>query len=223
MAVTSEVGIYNLALNAIGERSNVSSPTENSRRAEVCNLWYDTVRDQVLEAAPWPEATAIEFLALKATMTEVAWAEGDPRTGYTYAYVLPADCLRPQYLDNFSSFMLTEREDERLLHTDQALATLVYTSRQANISMWSTSLKMAIAYGLAAHICMPLSGKPARASRLAEQANELITVARVNAANSGQETYESIPDWIQARGYSGASMTRYFYPVGGMLSASALA
>jgi len=218
VAVTSEVGIYNLALNAVGERSNVSSPTEKSRRAEVCNLWYDTVRDQVLEAAPWPEATAIEFLALKAQMTEIAWAEGDPRSGYTYAYTLPADCLRPQYLDNFSPFMLTERDDERLLHTEQASATLVYTSRQENISMWSTSLKMAIAYGLAAHIAMPLSGKPARAARLAEQANELITVARVNAANSGQETYESIPDWIQARGYNTAPSTRYFFPTGGMLN-----
>ena len=64
MAVTDEVGVYNLALNAIGERSNVSSPTENSRRAEVCRLWYESVRNHILGAAPWPEATSMDYLAL---------------------------------------------------------------------------------------------------------------------------------------------------------------
>ena len=52
MAISSEVQVYNLALNAVGERSNISSPTEQSRPAEVCSLWYSPVRDQVLAAVP---------------------------------------------------------------------------------------------------------------------------------------------------------------------------
>ena len=63
MSIASEVGIYNLALNAVGERSNLSATTENSRQAEVCRLWYEPVLEQILAAAHWPEATKIVYLA----------------------------------------------------------------------------------------------------------------------------------------------------------------
>jgi hypothetical protein len=65
---------------------------------------------------------------------------------------------------------------------------------------------MAIVYGLAANICMPLCGKPARAKALADKANELVMSARVDAANSNNESYESIPDWIMARGFNSTSL-----------------
>jgi hypothetical protein len=77
---------------------------------------------------------------------------------------------------------------------------------------------MAIVYGLAANIAMPLTGKPSRAKALAERANELITMARVSAANSNNEFYESVPDWIAARGFTGYNTQRYFHPYGSMLS-----
>ena len=53
-----KTALFNLALNAIGARNNVASPTENSREAQVCSLWYPVVMGQVLSAAPWPELTA---------------------------------------------------------------------------------------------------------------------------------------------------------------------
>ncbi len=218
MAVTSEVGIYNLALNAIGERSNVSLPTENSRQAEVCRLWYETVRNHILSAAPWPEASGMEYLALVSDREEETWLESEPRQGYAYVYALPEDCLRPRYLNSFAQFLLSERNDVRLLHTNQASAVLTFTKRQTNISLWTSDLLMAIAYGLAAHICDPLSGKPSRARVLAEKANDLILSARVNAANSSDERHESLPDWIVARGYQSGTTTRFFYPTASLLN-----
>lgn len=219
MAISSEVQVYNLALNAIGERSNISSPTEQSRPAEVCGLWYSPVRDQILSAAPWPEATKIAYPALLATADdEDAWLETEPRLGYSYVYAMPSDALRPRYMSDFSRFLFTSYNGQRALHSNTQGAILAYTSRLENIALWDSELQMAVVYGLAANICMPLSGKPSRAKMLAEKANELIMNARVAAANANNESYESIPDWIVARGFNQATSTRYFHPYGSTLS-----
>jgi hypothetical protein len=223
--IDNEVGIYNLALNAIGARSNVTSPAENSREAEVCNLWFSPVRDQVLASASWPEATNMKYLAILKEADEDGdgiWALGDPRPGYQFVYSLPSDCLRPQYLSDFSRFLVTYYEpNQRAFHTNTVDAIFFYTMRLETISLWSSELQMAIVYALAANICMPLSGKPARAKMLADKANQLVLMARETAANTSNERYESIPDWISARGYSdGSSQTRFFYPYGSLLSVS---
>lgn len=221
MAISSEVQVYNLSLNAIGERSNIASPTEQSRPAEVCRLWYSPVRDQVLSAAPWPEATKIAYPALLATQDdEDAWLETEPRTGYSYVYAMPSDALRPRYMSDFSRFLFTSYNGQRALHSNTPSAILAYTSRLENVALWDSGLQMAIVYALAAHICMPLSGKTSRAKVLAEKANELILSARVAAANSNNESYESIPDWIAARGFNTTSTPRYFHPYGSLLTLS---
>lgn len=221
MSISSEVQVYNLALNAIGERSNISAPTEQSRPAEVCHLWYSPVRDQILSAAPWPEATKIAYPALLAVADdEEAWLETEPRTGYQYVYAMPSDALRPRYMSDFSRFLFTSYNGQRALHSNTEDAILAYTSRLENIALWDPELQMAVVYGLAANICMPLSGKPSRAKMLAEKANEIITSARVAAANANNESYESIPDWIVARGFNHATSQRYFHPYGSLLALS---
>lgn len=219
MAISSEVGLYNLALNAVGSRDNISSPTENSREAEVCRLWYSPVRDQILAAAPWPEATKVRALSLLAEATGEEWASSDPKPGYSYAYAVPSDMLRPQYLTDFSRFNLTNYGDnQRAIHTNADPAILAYTFRLENMSLWSAELQMAVVYGLAAHICMPLTGKPSRGRVLAQEANNRIWAARESAANTSDERYDSIPDWLSARGYSDAVQSRYVYPFTNTLS-----
>ena len=218
MAINSEIGVYNLALNAVGERANVSSPAENSRRAEVCRLWYDLVRDQVMEAAPWPEATTHSRLARKAEQTTFAWVQGDPSPGYQYSFVLPADCLRPQYLKDFAPFELTTENGVKLLQCNTAEPILRYTAAQNNVALWANNLLMAIVYGLAGHIAQPLSGKTRLTATLVDRANQLILAARVNSANQPNQHYEHIPDWIAARGYLNQTQSQFFYPVGGLLN-----
>ena len=77
---------------------------------------------------------------------------------------------------------------------------------------------MAIVYALAAHIVMPLTGKTSRARTLIQQANDLILAARETAANTSNEVFDTLPDWIRARGYGGNSAERYFYPTGNLLT-----
>lgn len=218
MAATSEVSIYNLALNAVGERSNVASPTESSREAEVCRLWYDSVLELVLAAAHWPEATKIEYLAQLEERGDEAWSSIEPRPGYRYVYALPSDCVRPRYTADFSKFLVTDYGNNvKALHSNTDQVILAYTAK-INVAQFEPTLRMALAYGLAAHICMPLNGKPQRAKSLESKANELIWQAREIAANTSMERYEHIPDWIAVRGTNFVQSDAYFYPNGSLLT-----
>ena len=214
------VVLYNLALDTVGARNKISLPTEQSREAEACNLWFPNIRDQVFASAAWPEATKMQRLALLSQQDNDTWIDGEPRPDLLNTYALPSDCLRPQYLSNFGQFTIQSQAPEsRALMTNEISPILIYTFRQTLVSMWSPELQMAIMYGLAASICTPLTGKTSRAKLLLEQSNQRILAARESAANTGEERLESLPDWIAGRGYTDVSnKSRFFYPFGALLT-----
>lgn len=222
---TDVVTLYNLALDTIGARNKISSPTEQSREAEACQLWFPNIRDQILASAAWPEATKMERLAQLVTQDEDEdgeWAQGDPRPDLTYAFSLPSDMLRPQYITGYGAFAIQAYGTEnRALMTNIENPILVYTWRQTKVSFWSAELQMAVMYGLAGSICISLTGKTSRAKLLIEQANDRIISARESAANMNSERFDSLPDWITARGFTdGGNVSRYVYPFGSLLSVS---
>jgi hypothetical protein len=223
--ITDEVSIYNLALNAVGTRSNIALPNEKSREAEVCRLWFGPVRDRVLRAAPWPSTKAWARLALrKERNDQESWVIDDPEPGFQFAYAPPIDMLAPRYLAGYQRFSLSSYPGNKLaIMTSQDAALLCYTKQQTVISLWDVSLQMAIVYGLASYIAMPLQGKAQRAQQAMNEANNLIISAREQAANDDVAQITTTPDWIAARGYStGVMDTRYFYPSGALFTAGEL-
>lgn len=223
--IADDVSLFNLALNAVGARSNLSATTEKDRGAEVCTLWYPVIRDSVLAAAPWPSCrTTVRLSLLLERDFDEDWVATDPDPEFTYAYGVPSNMVRPSHLADFTRFIVGTRSAEgdsgaqKAIMTNTSEAILTYTKRQTVASMWEDPLALAIAYGLGAHICMPLSGKPQRAAMLIQMANELINVARANASNMDDNRYESVPDWITARGYNNPGDLRYFYPFGSLLT-----
>lgn len=218
--LVDEVGLWNMALNQIGARDNISITTESSREAEVCGLWHDTVRDAILSAAPWPCATSILRLPLLAEHDDDStWEAGEPHPQFLFTYGLPIDYLRPQYLTTFERFMIARDTTSRLgLMTNTENALLVYTARTPNIALWAEDLKLAVVYGLASRIALPLTGKVALAKHLLEEANNLILNARVTAANTNELDYDYTPDWIAGRGITSTATTNYVYPNGPLLT-----
>src|SRR5688572_22179934 len=225
---SSEIQIYNRALNAIGSRDDVNSVTEESREAEVCRLWFGTARDIVLRAAPWSVGRSHARLALLAQRDDtLVWAGTDPTPGFAFAYAAPSDMLIPRYLTSYERFTLGVYNDgsvdQLALMANSESPILSYTKQQTTIGLWDVQLEQAVTFALAAYICMPLTGKPARAKLLADQANNILLDARIADANSEQNTLETIPDWIAARGYAGSyPSARYFYPNGPMVAYSEL-
>ena len=210
-----QVKLYNLALSAIGTRARVSSVTERSREAEICNEWYETVRDQVLRGAPWASCREVAQLTLHAERTETDWATGDPEPPWNYRYLLPNDFLYPRYLSAFENFVLTQVSGVAMLLTDSATPILTYTKRQEVPSAWDVDLWYALVQALAAHIAMPLHAKPGRAQVAIQNANDAIMNARVQAANADMIEYDSVPEWLLARGVmASSSISRFIYPHG---------
>ena len=211
----AQTTLYNLALNAVGTRSRVSQPNEVSREAEVCNLWYPTVRDQVLCAAHWDSAAATAQLTLQASRTTDAWVEGAPEPPWLFRYNLPQDFLYPRYISTMENFRLTQVEGVPKLLANSETVILHYTKRQEVVAAWDADLWYSNIQALAAHIAMPLHGKPQRAAQAMANANDAIMKAQARVANRNQVSYDHIPDWLLARGVvSLPSISSFIYPVG---------
>lgn len=211
---TDEVTIYNMALSALGTSSSVASTSESSREAEQCNIWYEPVRDQLFRAAPWPRLTGLKRLALvKERDHEEDWVTGDPDPRWIYAHGIPTDFIRPRHYSNFAQFEESMIGDVPVLVSNEELPILYYTRKITRVDLWDADLVQAVAFGLAAHIAKPLTGKDNDLRNMFELAQEKVLTARVNAANAQRETIESTPEWISARGYSGAGpQAKYIYP-----------
>jgi hypothetical protein len=218
------VTLFNLALSAVGTRSAVASPDEASREAEICRRWYDTVRRHALKAAPWSCAREVVGLAQLAVRSDTtAWSSSDPEPPWTYLFGAPTNMLHPRHLESYMNFVLTQRNDAQAFLTDDAQPVLTYTKDQLKPSSWDSDFWLVMVHGLAAAIAMNLHGKPARAKVSIDAANEIIMVARATNANQDQEQYDSIPDWLVARGArQGSSYSRFIYPHGPLFSGAAL-
>lgn len=213
MATAAEIKVCNQALSALGSSSSIEALDEVSREAEQCNLWYETVRDMVFRAAPWPCLTAYFRLAVYATRdNDEGWVATDPPPGWLYAFSLPSDHIRPRNLSDYSRFELTRANGRNVIAANSETPILHYTSRIEDPGQWDPDLYHAIVFGLAAHIAKPITGNDADMSNMFTVANEKVLVARANAANINQAPIETNPEWLTARGQAIAPSSRYFYP-----------
>lgn len=217
---TDLTNLFNEALSIAGMRYSVSLPEENSREAEVCRLWYPTIRDYVQRAAPWPSNKSFSRLALASVSEGEQWQDTMPEPGYQFAYRGPAEMLYPRNLSTFDRFSLTvDNSGNQIINTNQPQAILVHSVRNDKIYSWDVSLRLAIAHALGAAICNPLSGRGRFAAEALAQANQKILEARQLVQNVGQDGIDWVPDWIMARGYTGGfTQTRYAYPFGPLLT-----
>jgi hypothetical protein len=215
---SSELDIYNLACAHAGVDSSLSNTADTSREAELCRLFYDNVRNKVLSAAPWSEAKKTARLNLLSTAGD-EWADGDPEPGWTYAYKRPNDYVYPRYTSTYGRFILGSRGGENVIYSGEQDLLLTYTFLQSDVAKWSQWLVDAVAYGLAATIVIPLSGKNDRAQLFYSLANQHILIAREMTANEDNQALESMPTWLSARGAGGPLYPdRYVFPVGPLLA-----
>lgn len=209
------VTIFNWAIGALGNRSRIQSPTEDSVEAEACLLYYENVRDQVLRSAPWDCARTYKRLAQQSFNDGAdAWTTADPAPGWNRAFALPADFLWPRFLASYGRFELgVTSGNQRVLYTNDVTPILCYTKRQELVGLWDADLQAAVAYALAAHICLKVTGSTDKVRTVTAQAVDKILSARSSAANAPNMQFESVPEGLAARGYGGIAPTaQYIYP-----------
>jgi hypothetical protein len=213
---TSIVQICNLALDAIATRSSIADINEGSTEANACLRHYEPALEAVLQAAHW------NFARRQIAMTVLADASagGTVPAPWVYSYAIPSDMVQGRYVLPTTAasvgtpytgarspavrFLLTSDLDANnqprtVVLTNQPQATLVYTARITNVSLFDGQFVDAFALYLGARLAMPLTGDRAKGKDAFEMARALTLAAQVSNGNEGLTILDSVPDWVAAR------------------------
>ncbi|MBX3502795.1 MAG: hypothetical protein KF889_25400 [Alphaproteobacteria bacterium] len=205
--MASIVAICNLALSRLGTRDTIASLDEASVEARICKANYTQVRDELLREFDWNFARRVETLALR--------SETAP-TGWSYVYSVPNKCAR--FRGIWSGPRLTgapvdwqlggiadgSGNDVVAIFTNQSQAEGVYTRIVENSELFSAGFVKALSWRLAEAIALPITNKESLADAVARRAQARIAEAMASEANEGVWTTDhQVPDFLQARGYSG--------------------
>lgn len=146
---TSEVSIANQALGWLG-LDKIISLDDQTKSAALCKDNFAPLRDAILEAADWTFAQA--RVALAPLTTIPAW-------GLSYAFLLPSDCLRVNYVtaspDPYEGAPLDPwvREGQNIL-CNATTIYIRYTRRVTDPKVWSEGFCQTLASRLASDIAI---------------------------------------------------------------------
>lgn len=121
----SVVGICNIALTSLGANP-ITSLTDGSTEAVLCDSMWDNARRAVLRAHPWN-------FALK--RIELAAELAQPAFDYKHSYPLPADCLRVIQVFGDSDYRI---ENKKIItNSDKCFVKYVFDNQ--DIGSWDSS------------------------------------------------------------------------------------
>ena len=226
MNTSTKVGIYNMALAAIGVSRFVNSVDEGTIETNTLNVFWDTVVDQVLQAFPW--GFAMRYALLQAINKTVP--------GWVYVYASPADSLQarlilpditrangltlselaliaPGFQGIFPDFWALWKSKNRIpfavvedeaggglaICTNLSPAYLAYTARITTIQLWSPAFVNALTWLLASKIVAPLSASPVFAQTAGAAYQHALLEAGALSLNEGVEKPEHESEFERAR------------------------
>lgn len=204
--MTTIISICNLALSRLGTRASIASLDEASVEARLCKAGYAACRDTLLRDFDWGFARRIEILAPR---------DEDPPSGWSYVYSLPNRCVRfrglwsgPRPLAAPADWALgsiadSGGNDAVAIFANTEQATAVYTRAIENTELFSASFVQALSWRLAEMIALPITNKESLADAIMRRAQAKVVDAMASEANEGiWSTDQTVPDFLQARGYS---------------------
>jgi hypothetical protein len=210
---TSKVDIWNMAVGLCGNSSFIAAEDETTVQANVCRVWYDTVRRSVIKRAPW--GCALNWADL-AVLSErdfgQRWTSSAPGPGWRFAYGAPPNMLNPFHLFSYNRFEMALHNGAPAIMANEENAILRYVQDQENVEYWEEGLVEAVASLLAFKISPKINAKLGQRDRLAQDAYDLIGMAQDFAANASDAFNEKLPEEIVARGYSNRTDShKHFY------------
>lgn len=233
----SPIDICNMALSEIGTRSTIAAFDEGSAESEQCSVWYDSLREMLLRAAPWGFSRAQANLALLGTL-----GENTSPNPWPYKYLYPADALRVRYMlppqpnnsglipndallsycgpSRANRFIIGNDLDEfsnqrKVVLTNVKDTQAVYIIDVQDVSLFDASFRIALVGLLAFKLVIPLTGNAGMRRDFALSAQDAINSARAADGNEAISSTDHTPDWISARG--GDSGNPYADPLWGQL------
>ncbi len=171
--MASTVDICNGALNQLGA-TTILSLTEDSKNARLCNSRYTQVRDALFRSHPWN--CLQKRVQIAADATAPAW-------GFTYAYTLPADCLRLlKILDYDSNYKV---EGRKILSNTSSMKIL-YVARVTDPNEYDELLRETLSASLGADIAFGVTSNNQTATNMYNLFKEKLRDARFVDSTEGQ-------------------------------------
>ena len=177
--MASTVDICNGALNQLGA-TTILSLTEDSKNARLCNSRFTQVRDAVFRSHPWN--CLQKRVELAADTTAPAW-------GFSYAYTLPADCLRLlRILDYDSNYKV---EGRKILSNTSSMKIL-YIGRITDPNEYDESLRETLSAALGADIAFAVTSNNQTATNMYNLFQDKLKDARFVDSTEGQNVDQDL-------------------------------
>lgn len=167
----SIVDICNMALNELGE-DPITSLTEETQAAELCNRFFVPVRDEVLRAFSWNFAIERQGLALLAEA---------PLFEFDHAYQLPTDpfCLRVLTLEDALGTTIKWKVEGRKLLTNLDSVKIKYIARVEDAGIFDPIFVSCLSARLASSLAMGITERKESATTMFQ-----LFVARLREART---------------------------------------
>lgn len=177
--MASTVDICNGALNQLGA-TTILSLTEDSKNARLCNSRYTQVRDALFRTHPWN--------CLQARL-ELAASTDSPAWGFTYAYTLPANCLRLlRVLDYDSNYKVEGRK----ILSNASTMKILYISRITDPNEYDELLRETLSAALGADIAYAVTSNNTTSQNMILSYQEKLRDARFVDSTEGQNVDQDL-------------------------------
>jgi len=183
--MATEVSICSNALRRLGD-SPITSLTDDTERARLCNAFYPDARDHVLRAHPW------NFAITRASLAKLS---DTPAYGFSYMFALPTDpyCLRVLEMEYADYIFKIENDatNGRVLLTDEGTAKILYIARITDPTLFDAMFVETLTSKLAVDLSYAITG-----SQQVQAQMEKMYQAKLSEARSvdGQEGF--IDDFV---------------------------
>ena len=177
--MASTVEICNGALNQLGA-TTILSLTEDSKNARLCNSRFTQVRDSVFRSHPWN--CLQKRVEIAADTTAPAW-------GFSYAYTLPADCLRLlRILDYDSNYKV---EGRKILSNTSSMKIL-YVARITDANEYDELLRETLSAALSADIAFAVTSNNTTSTNMYNLFQDKLKDARFVDSTEGQNVEQDL-------------------------------
>jgi hypothetical protein len=186
----TKLGIINSALLKLGA-DRLTSLSENRKSAILMNEQWDEIRQKVLREGQFNFSIKRVELAQNSTA---------PTFGWTFAYNLPADCLRVLKFarkkdDDFFDYQI----EGRTLVTDENSAKIRYIFDATDASQFDVGFAEALSWCLAADLGYAITQNAQMVSAAVAQYEKAIKAARSMDAQEGTPDEIEDDEWIISR------------------------
>jgi hypothetical protein len=193
--MTSIVSICKLALTNIG-KDTINDLSEPTAEARACNLFYDQVRDTLLQSYPW------RFAGGRKSLAEIS----NDRSEWSHAYTRPADCLKILWVEpegGRRGVLYPHDAEDGKIYCNLSPAYLRYTKRLTDPTRYPPLFIEALSWHLAVRLAMPLTRDPKVRADAYQLAIRLQGEAASADANEVSETSDHETDFAPDA-YAGA-------------------